>query len=194
MPLWLLTASPSLHVTAAPMIHQVAAPTRQQASPVMLLRDQTGGGTADGFRYDAYGGMGQEGGRYEAHPRYGKGCDAGPKTWLERGGWAETRGGAAGGAAAGGVALQAAPQRAAMPPAPTSEDAAKAAWLAKQGIPARGRIVPTGSITQPQSPQQPVAAAATRRSPYNPPDEAEFRYGPGRVNGHDMQTWRTGGP
>ena len=172
----------------------------------MLLRDQTGGGNADGFRYDAYGGMGQEGGRYEARPRYGKGCDAGPKTWLERGGWAETRRGAA----AGGVALPAAPEYAAMPAAPTSEEEAKATWsreeakatwLAKQAAgPMRGRVVPTGNIAPPKQPadsdatrdSSPLAAARGR---YSARDLAEFRYGPGHVVDQYAPTaaWHTGG-
>tara|TARA_B110001452_G_scaffold13312_1_gene10996 strand:+ start:1041 stop:1628 length:588 start_codon:yes stop_codon:yes gene_type:complete len=195
MPLWLLTAPSGLHLAAAPALQQAAAPARQQASPAMLLRDQTGGGNADGFRFDAYGGMGQEGGRYEALPRYGKGCDAGPKTWQERGGWSETRGGAA----AGGVALPAAKQHAAMPAAMTPEEEAKATWLARQGPGlTQGKILSTKNIAGSDATRDssPLAGVVKPTGRYSPPDEAEFRYGPGSTVGQysPEAAWHTGGP
>ena len=163
------------------LLLSAAGPALRAAPPAMMLRDQTGAGGPNGFRFDPYGGMGQEGGRYGSVPQYGQGHNAGAKTWTVRGGWVK------------------APADATRD---SSQDAAKAAWLARQNTaPAvdgsKPRVVSAltqyqGRVVPSRQTQPPAASGVKQQSWQTSPDV--FRYGVGQVIGHDSQAWRTGGP
>ena len=144
------------------------------ALPVMLLRDQSGAGRADDFRFGAYGGSDPVG-RYSAQANHGQGHNAGAKTWVKRGGWAgrpaaETEGRV-------------------VPPTPAASQWRREPEQWSRPQPPQLAPPKSSPAVAPQGAQRQVRA-------YNAPDENEFRHGVGNVaDQRDIcKTWRTGGP
>ena len=178
---WLLATATAWSPSTTPpcAVHPIAV--ARQTVTVMLLRDQTGSGRADDFRYDAYGGNDPVG-RYNAQPVYGQGHNAGSKTWIHRSsGWTERRAAAEPSAIYGRIVSTKMPPQ---PPQPAQ-------------VPQQWRREPRGAAQL--APRQAIPARYTatgRVAARHMPDDHDFRYGAGQVADQlgPYETWVTGGP